>query len=70
MLPCDPTINTISQENASTTMVRRAVAMSESVFFIPHFANIAVKPAKTDEPTAAKSHIFFSSGLCRCIFTA
>ena len=53
-----PVIPTISQENASTTTVRIAVATSESVFRIPHFARIAVIPAKKEEPTAYNIHIF------------
>ena len=48
----DPTIQTMPQENSSTTMVRTAVATLESVFRIPHFANIEVSPAKNAEPTA------------------
>ena len=47
-----PVIRTISQENISTTTVRMAVATSESVFCIPHFARIAVIPAKNEEPIA------------------
>lgn len=52
-----PVIPTISQENASTTTVRIAVATSESVFRIPHFARIAVIPAKKEDPTAYNIHI-------------
>ena len=33
-------------------MVRKAVARSESVFLIPHFARIEVSPAKTAERIA------------------
>ena len=61
MVLAEPATNTISQENASTTMVRIAVAMSESVFLIPHFARMAVNPAKTDDKIAAANHIFSSS---------
>lgn len=45
--PCEPTTNTISQEKASTTTVRMAVATVESVSRMPHFAKTAVKPAKS-----------------------
>ena len=48
----EPTISTISHEKASTMIVRTAVAASESVFLIPHFARIAVIPAKNAEPNA------------------
>ena len=41
------------QAKARTTIVRRAVARSESVFFIPHFARIDVNPANTAESIAA-----------------
>ena len=37
-------------ENNSTTTVRIAVATSESVFLIPHFAKTAVIPVKKEEP--------------------
>ena len=50
---CDPTINTIIHENIKTTIVRSAVARSESVFLIPHFAKIEVNPANTADKTAA-----------------
>ena len=49
MVVCDPTTNTMSHENARTTIVRSAVARSESVFLIPHLARIEVSPAKTAE---------------------
>lgn len=61
MLPmpdCEPTINTIIHEKISTTIVLIAVATVESVFFIPHFARIAVSPAKIAEPNANTTHIF------------
>ena len=61
MLLAEPTTKTISQENAKTTTVRIAVAMSESVFLIPHFARMAVNPAKTDDKIAATNHIFIPS---------
>jgi hypothetical protein len=35
-------------------MVRKAVAKSESVFLIPHFARMDVSPAKAAESMAAK----------------
>ena len=53
----EPTRNTISHEKISTTMVRMAVATSESVFLMPHFARTAVIPAKNAEPTANKPHM-------------
>ena len=52
-----PTINTMIQEKISTTMVLKAVATLESVFLIPHFARIPVRPAKKADPNANKSHI-------------
>ena len=57
----EPIRNTITQENRSTTTVRRAVATVESVFWIPIFAKIEVSPAKKAEQTAYKSHIFYHS---------
>ena len=48
----DPVISTMIQEKINTMIVRIAVAASESVFRIPHFARIAVNPAKTAEPNA------------------
>lgn len=53
----DPVIITMIQEKINTTIVRMAVAASESVFRIPHFARIDVNPAKTAEPNANKIHI-------------
>ena len=38
-------------------MVRMAVATSESVFEIPHFASMEVIPAKKAEPIAYIIHI-------------
>lgn len=46
-----PTIHTISHEKSSTTMVRMAVAASESVFRMLHLARIAVSPANSAEST-------------------
>ena len=46
-------------ENISTTIVRSAVATSESVFLIPHFANIAVRPANNADNAAIINHMFF-----------
>ncbi len=46
-----------------TTIVLTAVATSESVFWIPHFARIAVIPAKKEDPTANKIHINNSPSL-------
>jgi hypothetical protein len=54
---CDPTMNTINHANASTTMVRIAVATVESVFLIPLFAKIDVNPANSAEPNANGIHI-------------
>ena len=42
----------------STTTVRNAVAISESVFFMPYFARIEVIPAKNADMTAMISFIF------------
>ena len=46
MLPAEPTMSTMTSDIISTTIVRIAVATVESVFLIPHFARIAVAPAK------------------------
>lgn len=46
-----------STKKTKTTMVRMAVATSESVFEIPHFASMEVIPAKKAEPVAYKIHI-------------
>lgn len=56
-VPYEPTASTIIHEKISTTSVRIAVARSESVFLIPHFARIEVSPAKKAEKTAAIIHI-------------
>lgn len=53
----EPAINTMNQEKNNTIVVRRAVAISESVFFMPHFARTAVRPAKRAEKTAIMIHI-------------
>ncbi len=53
----DPVRNTMIQENTSTTAVRSAVMTSESMDLVPHFARIAVSPAKRAERTAIMSHI-------------
>ena len=42
------------QAKASTTQVRSAVATSESVVLIPHFARIEVIPAKKADANAAR----------------
>ncbi len=60
MVGAEPTIQTISHEKISTTMVRIAVAASESVFLIPHFARTDVRPAKRAEPNAKSIHIMFA----------
>ena len=48
----EPAARIMIQEKSSTTTVRAAVAMVESVFRIPHLARIDVTPAKNAEPTA------------------
>lgn len=58
--PWDPVMKTITQEKASTIMVRTAVATVESVVRMPHFAKMAVSPAKTAEPKAKSIHMFLS----------
>ena len=57
MVSADPTIKTITHAKSSTTMVRIAVATSESVFLIPHFARMDVIPAKKADRIAMISHI-------------
>ena len=52
MPSCAPTTNTIIHEKTRTTIVRIAVATSESVWRIPHFARIDVSPANSAEPNA------------------
>lgn len=49
MVGPEPTIHIISHEKSSTTMVRMAVAASESVFRMPHLTRIAVSPANSAE---------------------
>ena len=41
-----------------------AVARSESVFLIPHFAKIEVGPANAADKTAIKIHVIFLHPLC------
>ena len=62
MEPCEWDRNTISHEKSSTTTVRIAVATEESVFRMPHFARIAVIPAKKAEAKAKNNHISKTSG--------
>ena len=57
MVGPEPTIHTISHEKSSTTMVRMAVAASESVLRMPHLARTAVSPANSAEPNAKITHI-------------
>ena len=64
MVSADPTTNTMTQANSNTTTVLRAVATSESVFLIPHFARIDVIPAKNADRTAITIHIFLPPPLC------
>lgn len=47
----------MTQEKIRTMIVRMAVATVESVFLIPHFARIDVRPAKNAEPKAQGIHI-------------
>lgn len=58
MPPNVPLMATISHENTSTTIVRIAVATSESVLRMPHFARMVVIPAKKEKPIAYNIHIF------------
>ena len=60
---CAPDTKTISQEKASTTMVRSAVARLESVLRMPHLAKTAVIPAKNAEPKANRTHITINTSL-------
>ena len=60
-------MNTISQEKASTTIVRTAVATVESVLRMPHLASMAVAPAKTAEPKANMIHILPIPRLCSAV---
>ena len=55
--PAEPTMKTMSQENAKTMIVRIAVATVESIVRMPHLARIDVKPEKKAEPTANAIHI-------------
>ena len=73
----ESTTNTIIQENKRTTIVLIAVATSESVFFIPHFAKIVVRPAKTADSTAIIIHILnysskilFTNSIALCFFSS
>ena len=52
----EPEMNAIIQEKSKTTTVRNAVAISESVFLMPHLANTEATPAKTAERIAVASH--------------
>ena len=52
-----PVKRTRIHEKTKTTTVRMAVATSESVFEIPHFASMEVIPAKKAEPIAYIIHI-------------
>ncbi len=55
MPSCAPTTNTIIHEKTRTTIVRIAVATSESVWRIPHFARIDVSPQTAQNQTHRKS---------------
>ena len=61
MVGAEPTMATISHENSRTTIVRMAVAVSESVFRMPHFARMDVSPAKSAEPNANRIHMTMPS---------
>lgn len=61
MVGPEPTIHTISHEKSSSTMVRMALAASESVFRMPHLTRIAVSPANSAEATS----IFNAEGRIR-----
>ena len=56
---CDwePVRKTMIQEKMSIMTVLTAVATVESVFLIPHFAKMEVRPAKMAEPNANKIHM-------------
>ena len=56
MVPMDPEMPAITQANTSTTQVRMAVAISESVCLMPHLARIDVMPAKNADANAAATH--------------
>jgi len=62
----EPARTVISQENKITIMVLSAVATSESVFLIPHFARTDVSPAKKADNTAAVNHMASSSPIHIC----
>ena len=51
----ESTMNTMTHEKSKTTMVRSAVAISESVFLMPHLANTEVSPEKKADNTAMES---------------
>lgn len=53
-------MRTMMTAKTSTTAVRIAVAISESVFLIPHLARIDVIPAKKAENIAAINHMISS----------
>ena len=61
MVGAEPTMATISHENSRTTIVRMAVAVSESVFRMPHFARMDVSPANSAEPNANRIHMTMPS---------
>ena len=63
IVPADPTMNTMIHENRRTTTVLSAVAISESVFLIPHLARIDVAPANTADKTAIMIHMVSISNL-------
>lgn len=50
-------MSAMTQANTRTTSVRMAVATSESVLRMPHFARMDVRPAKSADATAAAIHV-------------
>lgn len=54
---CEFAKKTVIHENIKIITVLMAVATVASVFFMPHFAKMAVSPEKTAEIAANKTHI-------------
>lgn len=57
IVPCEPVINTISHENASTTMVRMAVATVGVGLSDTALGQNGGQAAKSAEPNAKKIHM-------------
>lgn len=68
IVPADPTTNTMIHENTRTTIVLSAVAISESVFLIPHLARIDVAPANIADKTAIIIHMVVGYPLLNPVF--